>query len=181
MFSNQKLLKDIRETNFTMRVRGTGGVETTNKIGILPGYGEVWYKEGGIANIFSLSRVQKLYQVTYDSLKGNCFTIHMKEKSMHFCQSEDGLYYYDTRHEEFSLIYAVEENKRKFTYQQLHRAEEAWRVDGRHLQAGQIRRLERRDRHQRRVQSARCPAEGQVEQGWRHPRQDRLLAFPRKH
>lgn len=111
-----------------MRVRGTGGVETTNKIGILPGYGEVWYKEGGIANIFSLSRVQKLYRVTYDSLKGNCFTIHMKEKSMHFCQSEDGLYYYDTRHEEFSLIYAVEENKRKFTYRQLYRAEEAWRV-----------------------------------------------------
>ena len=121
MFSNPNLLRNIRATQFTMRVRGTGGVETTNMIGDLPGYGQVWFKDGGIANILSLSRVQKLYQVTYDSMNGNCFIIHMREKNMHFCQSREGLYYYDTRHEEFSLIHTVAENKKMFTPDRLNK------------------------------------------------------------
>lgn len=86
LFCNRQLLDNIRSTQRTMRVRGTGGVESTNLIGDLPGYGPVWFKEDGLANILSLVRVSKIYQVTYDSSNGNCFTVHRPmTHDLHFC------------------------------------------------------------------------------------------------
>ena len=129
MFSNPDLLSNIRSSKQTMRVRGTGGVENTNMIGDLPGYGQVWYKEGGIANMLSLSRVVKIYNVTFDSNKGDYFIVHRPSSfNLHFCRSKEGLYYYDTRHEQFSMVHTVTQNKELYSERQVNQAEQAKRT-----------------------------------------------------
>ena len=111
-----------------MTVRGTGGVETTDLIGTLPGYGDVWFKREGIANILSLARVTRLYRVRYDSDNGNCFRMEREGHSMYFCQSQEGLFYFDTRHEGYSLIHSVSENEKRFTPRQVSQANDARRA-----------------------------------------------------
>lgn len=128
LFSNPNLLENIRKGKYTMTVRGTGGVETTDLIGTLPGYGDVWFKRGGIANILSLARVTRLYRVRYDSDNGNCFRMEREGHSMYFCQSREGLFYFDTRHEVYSLIHTVSENEKRFTPRQVSQAADARRA-----------------------------------------------------
>jgi hypothetical protein len=51
-------------------------------IGILPGYGTIWYNPKGIANILlSLSVVQKQYQVTYDRGERSQFIMHKDNRT----------------------------------------------------------------------------------------------------
>ena len=76
IFHNRKLLQNIRTSDTTMKTICNAGVKRTNKIGTLPGYGDVWYDEHGIANIPSLSNVTKRYQVTYNSRNSDGFIVH---------------------------------------------------------------------------------------------------------
>lgn len=73
VFYNRKLLVNIRESNHHMNIHCNAGVTTMSLVGDLPGYGEVWFHENGIANILSLARVKEKYHVTYDSKNGNNF------------------------------------------------------------------------------------------------------------
>lgn len=60
-----------------MDIHCNAGVTSTNLVGGLPRYGEVWYSPNGIANIMSLSRVKaRGFRVTFDSESGNAFHIH---------------------------------------------------------------------------------------------------------
>jgi hypothetical protein len=76
-----------------MNIRCNAGVTRTSMIGDLPGYdGEVWYNPKGIANILSLSNVEKYYQVTYDSRAEKAFVVHKADgNERRFKQSEKGL------------------------------------------------------------------------------------------
>jgi hypothetical protein len=67
VFSNRSLLMNVCETNKIMNIRCNAGVTHTSMVGELNGYGTVWYNLKGIANILSLSQVEKKHQVTYDS------------------------------------------------------------------------------------------------------------------
>jgi hypothetical protein len=69
VFCSSKLLKNIQKTNNMMHIKCNTGVTCTNWVGNLPGYGQVWYKKNGIANILSLSKVEEKYQITYNSHK----------------------------------------------------------------------------------------------------------------
>ena len=70
----------------------------TNKIGDIPGYSyPVWYNPNGIANILSLSLVQKNHLVTYNSQYGNAFFIHIPQRPI-FKMTTVGMFYHDTRH-----------------------------------------------------------------------------------
>eukprot|EP00957_Ditylum_brightwellii_P168372 12816621-Ditylum_brightwellii.AAC.1 len=60
----------------------------------LPGFGTVWYYAKGIANILSLSKVTKLFKVTFDSTTGKGFVVHKADgTSRRFQKSEKGLFY----------------------------------------------------------------------------------------
>ena len=97
VFTNRRLLKNIRRAKTNMFIHCTVGVAKTNLIGDLPGYGTVWYHPGGIANILSLSKVKEKYRVTFDSDKNNQFVVHRADGSQRvFQQSSRGLYYLDT-------------------------------------------------------------------------------------
>ena len=98
VFHNDKLLRNIRVSpHGHMDIHCNAGVTTTNLIGDLPGYGQVWYHPKGIANILSLSRVKEKYKVTYDSTNGNAFIIHKDNRTIRtFKESERGLFFMDT-------------------------------------------------------------------------------------
>ena len=119
IFHNRRLLQNIRTSATTMKIRCNAGVKRTNKIGTLPGYGDVWYDEHGIANILSLSNVIKRYRVTYDSRNNDGFIVHKpKGPNQYFKQHESGLFYLDTtaQNEESNVfLTTVNDNKAKFT------------------------------------------------------------------
>ena len=69
VFSNKYLVNDIRETNEIMELATNVGVRWNNKKANVPDYGEVWYDENAITNIFSMKEMIKKHRVTYDSEK----------------------------------------------------------------------------------------------------------------
>ena len=97
VFTNRRLLKNIRRAQKNMFIHCTAGVAKTNLIGDLPGYGTVWYHPDGIANILSLSKVKEKYRVTFDSDINNQFIVHRPDGTQRiFQQSSRGLYFLDT-------------------------------------------------------------------------------------
>ena len=97
VFTNRRLLKNIRRAKENMFIHCTAGVAKTNLVGDLPGYGTVWYHPNGIANILSLSKVKEKYRVTYDSDNNNQFIVHRPDGTQRiFQQSSRGLYFLDT-------------------------------------------------------------------------------------
>jgi hypothetical protein len=107
-----------------MDIHCNAGVTSTNLVGDLPGYGEVWFNPNGIANILSLSRVkQRGFRVTFDSENGNEFHVHKPNGTTRvFQQSNRGLYYMDTQATGITLINTVEGNKSNFTNRDYSRA-----------------------------------------------------------
>jgi hypothetical protein len=51
VFCNGSFLENIRESTDSMSIQWNAGTITTNLVGDLPAYGEVWYHPNGIANI----------------------------------------------------------------------------------------------------------------------------------
>ena len=97
VFTNRRLLKNIRRSKKDMFIHCTAGVAKTNLIGDLPGYGTVWYHPNGIANILSLSKVKEKHRVTFDSDINNQFIVHHNDGTQRiFQQSSRGLYFLDT-------------------------------------------------------------------------------------
>ena len=62
--------------------------------GNVPGYGEVWYDKGAIANIFSFNNMARRHRITYDSGKEDAFIVHKDGKQIKFKASKNGLYYF---------------------------------------------------------------------------------------
>jgi hypothetical protein len=97
-YSNPDLLTDIHEVRGSLTIHTQTGKAVTKLRGTVPGYGEVWYCPGGIANILSLANVAKTMNVTFDSSNGNQFEVTKADgKKRIFKQSEHGLYYFDMR------------------------------------------------------------------------------------
>jgi hypothetical protein len=119
VFHNADLLKNIHKYNGHMDIHCNAGVTSTNLIGNLPGYGQVWYHPNGIANILSLKRVKtRGHRVTYHSSKANEFHVHKTDETICiFKESHGGLYYSDTSIREAGtlLVNTVDHNKSKYT------------------------------------------------------------------
>jgi hypothetical protein len=97
-YSNPDLLTDIHEVRGSLTIHTQTGKAVTKLRGTVPGYGEVWFCPGGIANILSLANVAKTMEVTFDSSNGNQFEVTKADgKKRIFTQSDQGLYYYDMR------------------------------------------------------------------------------------
>ena len=67
VFSNAKLLTNIFDLRRNLTLYCNAGKAIITKKGDLKGYGTVWFYPEGIANILSLSNVQKKHRVAYDS------------------------------------------------------------------------------------------------------------------
>jgi hypothetical protein len=117
VFHNHELLQSIRRGDGFMDIHCNAGVTSTNLVGDLPSYGEVWFNPNGIANILSLSRVKERgFRVTFDSSNGNEFHVHKPNGTARvFCESSLGLYYMDTETTGIALVNTVEGNKSNFS------------------------------------------------------------------
>ena len=117
VFHNADLLTNIRQGDGYMDIHCNAGMTSTNLVGDLPGYGEVWYNPNGIANILSLCRVKERgFRVAYDSNTGNAFHVHKPDGTKRvFQQSKRGLYYMDTATTGITLVNTVEDNKSNFS------------------------------------------------------------------
>ena len=91
-----------------MSVKGNIGSITTNKIGNLKNYGDIWFDERAITNILCLKNVKQKYQVTYNSSMDGVFTMHKPGQQLHFLIYKDGLHYRDTRNREIALVQTVQ-------------------------------------------------------------------------
>jgi hypothetical protein len=134
VFCNRNLLTNIREHSSSMEIHCNAGVTSTKMIGMLQGYGTVWYNPTGIANILSLAKAKERgYRVTFDSAEGNAFHLHKDDGTVRvFQQSPKGLYYLDTKtghdHDEMSLINTVEDNGTKYSQRDYSKAELARKI-----------------------------------------------------
>ena len=125
VFCNAKLLDQIHEVPVSLKILSTGGISTTNKIGLLRGYGWVWYHPTGIANILSLSRVKEKFCVSFDSDKDNMFHVHLGGGVVRsYRESGRGLYFSDVRDLDNGIVFVntVDYNKNKHSRQAYLRA-----------------------------------------------------------
>ena len=73
LISNKKMLLNIRKVRGeeAIRVYYNCGVKIVDRVGDLTGYGNIWYKPTGIANILLMSMATKKFRVVLDSKSRN--------------------------------------------------------------------------------------------------------------
>jgi len=76
LFSNKKLLTNIRDSKRTLTLYCNAGKAIITQKGDLKGYGSVWYYPQGIANFLSLRNVENKHKVMYDSSMKTGFVVH---------------------------------------------------------------------------------------------------------
>jgi hypothetical protein len=125
VFANGNMLKDIHQVDDEMVIALNGGSNVTSEMGMLPGYGLVWYDPVGIANIVSLSRVREKYHVSFNS-DNNIFVVTKPDGTIfEFKQSESGLYYYNlasNKRKGVVMVDTVASKKSRYTNEDYSRA-----------------------------------------------------------
>ena len=97
IFSNNKFLRDIRTVDKQVNVQCNDGTTSTNMVGDMQGFGEVWYNPNGISNILLMNLVEGKpgWETTYS--KDGGFKAHKSGRSVRiFVISDRGLFYMDT-------------------------------------------------------------------------------------
>jgi hypothetical protein len=103
----------------------------------------VWYLPKGIANIFLMHELEKMYRITYNSWDGY-YTVHMPQGQVRFHKDKQGLLYIDLEKsgkeaaimllqehtaveqtEGMSLIQTMQGNYKRFTKKEILQAQEA--------------------------------------------------------
>jgi hypothetical protein len=125
VFANGNMLKDIHEVDNEMAIASNGRTNVTSEMGMLPGYGLVWYDPVRIANIVSLSRVRKKYHVSFNS-DHNIFVVTKPDGTVfEFRQSDSGLYFYNlasNKRKGAVMIDTVASKKSRYTSEDYSRA-----------------------------------------------------------
>lgn len=131
VFCNRNLVQNIRKSNEgDMYLSTNGGVLVTTDKADLPEWGEVWFNEGAITNIFSYAEMADRYRITYDSSKEDAFVVHISDdKEVRFNRLGNNLYVYKPPINNYinkaQLLNTVEENKSFYTQRQFDRAKRA--------------------------------------------------------
>ena len=78
LFTNKDFVTKIKKSKKPMELYTNTGSKINTTKAIVNGYGEVWYDENAIANIFSLKGLLKDNHITFDSKKANAFFVTNK-------------------------------------------------------------------------------------------------------
>jgi hypothetical protein len=92
-FKSKKYLEGIWTLRNRIKINCNVGAVTTNEMG---SYGRMnmWYIPEGIANIFSMHELEKMYRITYNSLDGY-YVVHTPRGQVVFHKDKQGLPYID--------------------------------------------------------------------------------------
>jgi hypothetical protein len=87
-------------------VHTNGATQTSNQIGSVPNFGNVWYNTKSRADIPSMAEVPRNgCHITMDTAVEAAMTVHRSDGSlMKFHEFKSGLYYYDTKQEQTTLV-----------------------------------------------------------------------------
>jgi len=127
VFSNKKLLTNIRDSKRTLTLYCNAGKAIITQKGDLKGYGSVWYYPQGIANILSLRNIEKKHKVTYNSSMNTGFVVHKADGNNRvFMPSKQGLYFSDVKNDTAHImINTVDSIKNKYTVKEYANARKA--------------------------------------------------------
>ena len=89
-FKSDKHLKNIKTVRGGVKINCNAGTVTSNLWGTYRGL-KVWYLPDGIANIFSMHKLERSYRITYDSWDG--YYVVTKKGEVRFHKDEQGLPY----------------------------------------------------------------------------------------
>jgi hypothetical protein len=100
----------------------------------------VWYIPEGIANIFSMNKLEKKYWITYNSWEGYCL-VHTRDTPVRFYKDESGLPYINLKDLEqnavalliqtgseeaaTAFVQTLQQNYKGFTIKEVLQAKEA--------------------------------------------------------
>ena len=101
IFYNSQLIHDIQEeagADLKLHSNGNGCIET-NMMGVVKGYGKVWYHPRSLANVLSFANVRKKFKINISTGPGDdnpAITVYRSHgKPMLFKEVTNGLYVYD--------------------------------------------------------------------------------------
>jgi hypothetical protein len=92
-FKTDKYLREIELVPRGIKINCNAGAVMTNKRGKYGGL-NVWYIPYGIANIFSMHELEKMYRITFNSWDGY-YEVHRPKVCVRFYKDEQGLSFID--------------------------------------------------------------------------------------
>ena len=127
LFRDPSLVRDVAIATWPIEIATNAGRRIVTHKAKVDGFGEVWYNEDAIANIFSLKDLIKKHKVTYDSSKENALIVQRKDDIIKFPANKLGLYTYEVPGSKAAtrpshLIDTVKENRSGYTQSQFKKA-----------------------------------------------------------
>jgi hypothetical protein len=133
IFHEPNWVEDIKKSS-PIHMSTNAGVRSVNRKANVPGFGEVWFDDDAIANIFGFANLVDKYRVTYDSQEEDAFIVHTENGRVKFERTPEGLYAYRltdsykkilTKQGECNLVDTVKENRMGLTKREFQRAVKA--------------------------------------------------------
>ncbi len=134
LFANKNLVENIHTSKNKLILATNAGTKANDKKAHVPDYGDVWFDEDAIANIFSFKNMKAKHRITYDSDKEDAFLVHTDNGIIKFEATEQGLYRYKVSQDYLdtlgksemkgtsNVMDTVEENKLHFTAREFEQA-----------------------------------------------------------
>jgi len=124
-FCNKDFVKDIRRAKTPMQLATNAGTTTLKWKADANSWGEVWFDENSMTNIFSLANMEDRYRVTYDSAVESAFVVHTEKGPIKFHRGPEGLYYLKMTPKAKQFLETITENKSFCTPREIDAAKKA--------------------------------------------------------
>ena len=112
LFWNKKYVKRVWTTDEFTTVKVNGETINTTRKSNVKVYGEVWFDEWDIINIFALKNINLNSRVTYNRNDYGLLTFHNhKIKELHFNMHKDGLNYHTINNRHVILVQTTSETE----------------------------------------------------------------------
>ena len=90
VFCNSAYVKNIRK--LPLQLATNGGLLTVNHCADLPDYGEVWFSENSMTNIFSMAEVSDKVPITFNNKVEDVYIVKFPVKTVKFNRTTNNLY-----------------------------------------------------------------------------------------
>ena len=134
VFCNSAYVENIHKAKSPLQLATNGGLLTVNHCADLPDYGEVWFSEKSMTNIFSMAEVSDKVPITFDSKVKDTYIVKFPAKTVKFKRTTNNLYVFNPKGASdgnirsaevymqvatgIQMLSSVEENRRFYTDQE---------------------------------------------------------------
>ena len=92
LFCNPDMVEDIKKTTKVLELHTNAGKARCNQKASVPAFGEMWFDQNAIANIFAFADLVKKRRISYDSDIEDAFVVHLGNNVVKFKATLEGLY-----------------------------------------------------------------------------------------